>query len=89
MQKLKQKGNRHPDHTKALSEYLDQITNIFLSIVKKILITFTVKEKLTTDRDSEIAISSLWVSLQCPVSEDVHFEVHEQSNKNFVFFLAW
>ncbi|CAD5125701.1 DgyrCDS13907 [Dimorphilus gyrociliatus] len=46
MQKLKQKGHRHPDHTKAL-----------------------IKEKLTTDRDSEIAISSLWVSLQCPLGK--------------------
>ncbi|XP_041372944.1 E3 SUMO-protein ligase PIAS2-like isoform X4 [Gigantopelta aegis] len=44
--RLKQFGNRHPDHTKAL-----------------------IKEKLTQDPDSEIATTSLRVSLICPLGK--------------------
>ncbi|NXW52269.1 PIAS2 ligase, partial [Nyctiprogne leucopyga] len=45
LQRLKMKGIRNPDHSRAL-----------------------IKEKLTADPDSEIATTSLRVSLMCPVS---------------------
>ncbi|ESO88276.1 hypothetical protein LOTGIDRAFT_193532, partial [Lottia gigantea] len=46
LQRLKQFGNRHPDHTRAL-----------------------IKEKLAHDPDSEIATTSLRVSLMCPLGK--------------------
>uniref|UniRef100_A0A8C2SXM9 Protein inhibitor of activated STAT 2 n=1 Tax=Coturnix japonica TaxID=93934 RepID=A0A8C2SXM9_COTJA len=46
LQRLKMKGIRNPDHSRAL-----------------------IKEKLTADPDSEIATTSLRVSLMCPVSK--------------------
>ncbi|XP_046354826.1 E3 SUMO-protein ligase PIAS2-like isoform X4 [Haliotis rufescens] len=46
LQRLKQFGNRHPDHTRAL-----------------------IKEKLAHDPDSEIATTSLRVSLICPLGK--------------------
>ncbi|KAL5005508.1 hypothetical protein ScPMuIL_018964 [Solemya velum] len=46
LQRLKQFGNRHPDHTRAL-----------------------IKEKLSHDPDSEIATTSLRVSLTCPLGK--------------------
>ncbi|XP_050399994.2 E3 SUMO-protein ligase PIAS2 [Patella vulgata] len=46
LQRLKQFGNRHPDHTRAL-----------------------IKEKLVHDPDSEIATTSLRVSLMCPLGK--------------------
>ncbi|KAL8606902.1 hypothetical protein ACOMHN_048698 [Nucella lapillus] len=46
MQRLKQFGNRHPDHTRAL-----------------------IKEKLAHDPDSEVATTSLRVSLMCPLGK--------------------
>ncbi|XP_075441874.1 E3 SUMO-protein ligase PIAS2 isoform X2 [Ascaphus truei] len=49
LQKLKMKGIRNPDHSRAL-----------------------IKEKLTADPDSEIATTSLRVSLMCPVSKALY-----------------
>ncbi|XP_076443846.1 E3 SUMO-protein ligase PIAS2-like isoform X2 [Babylonia areolata] len=46
LQRLKQFGNRHPDHTRAL-----------------------IKEKLAHDPDSEVATTSLRVSLMCPLGK--------------------
>ncbi|CAI9720738.1 SUMO-protein ligase PIAS3,E3 SUMO- ligase PIAS2,E3 SUMO- ligase PIAS4,E3 SUMO- ligase PIAS1,E3 SUMO- [Octopus vulgaris] len=46
LQRLKQFGNRHPDHSRAL-----------------------IKEKLQHDPDSEIATTSLRVSLMCPLGK--------------------
>ncbi|XP_069737415.1 E3 SUMO-protein ligase PIAS2-like isoform X2 [Phaenicophaeus curvirostris] len=46
LQRLKMKGIRNPDHSRAL-----------------------IKEKLTTDPDSEIATTSLRVSLMCPLGK--------------------
>ncbi|KAL8618667.1 hypothetical protein ACOMHN_048843 [Nucella lapillus] len=46
LQRLKQFGNRHPDHTRAL-----------------------IKEKLAHDPDSEVATTSLKVSLNCPLGK--------------------
>uniref|UniRef100_UPI003590026E E3 SUMO-protein ligase PIAS3-like n=1 Tax=Myxine glutinosa TaxID=7769 RepID=UPI003590026E len=46
LQRLKAKGIRNPDHSRAL-----------------------IKEKLTTDPDSEIATTSLRVSLMCPLGK--------------------
>lgn len=38
-----------------------------------LLLSFTVKEKLTADPESEIATTSLRVSLLCPVSAVCHY----------------
>lgn len=86
LQRLRAKGIRNPDHSRALSKsilltiYQRNRSKEFIQIcsgvvtVKVCLIElicslfFPVKEKLTADPESEIATTSLRVSLLCPVN---------------------
>lgn len=73
LQRLKMKGIRNPDHSRALSNSLllsDLSCIVFVSPPRLTppSLCVSVKEKLTADPDSEVATTSLRVSLMCPVS---------------------
>ncbi len=75
--RLKQNGKRHPDHTRALSMFSAEMFHsdlwnrhmvLLVSENTKCAFFVAVKDKLRHDPDSEIATTSLRVSLNCPVS---------------------
>lgn len=88
LQRLRAKGIRNPDHSRALSKsmllYIKENDSrkvskcnrvckgvVFVKVLLRYLIFFhffLVKEKLTADPESEIATTSLRVSLLCPVN---------------------
>ncbi len=81
LNRLKHSGQRHPDHTRALSktilhkicsrwQRLETCTSSRTQMeMDSMVILISVKEKLRPDPDSEIATTSLRVSLNCPVSK--------------------
>ena len=66
MQRIKTKGAKHPDYTKALSKMLTLV--VFLRD-KTFQITYlvSVKEKLGAFDESEISTTSMKLALTCPV----------------------
>lgn len=86
LQRLRAKGIRNPDHSRALSKSIRLTVNqryrskecVHICkgvVIVKVCLTqsifslfFPVKEKLTADPESEIATTSLRVSLLCPVN---------------------
>lgn len=86
LQRLRAKGIRNPDHSRALSKSRLLTVNqryqskecvqiCKVGVVVKVCLPelifshfFPVKEKLTADPESEIATTSLRVSLLCPVN---------------------
>lgn len=83
LQRLRAKGIRNSDHSRALSKlavYQRYRSKKCVQVCKGVVVVkvcvtelifslfFPVKEKLTADPESEIATTSLRVSLLCPVN---------------------
>ncbi|KAH8355692.1 hypothetical protein KR200_004809 [Drosophila serrata] len=67
LQRMKTKGVKPVDYTRALSKFLCGFFNGI--IINNPTATPTVKEKLTEDADCEIATTMLKVSLNCPLGK--------------------